>query len=127
MVVIFREYVSDFRGDLWDHGGPKLVTRIIQRVCQTDILTEMTPEKCWGFKALPIDEFYAIPYDKWEMIFQPEFRDEAMEMVDNSAGVHVWNTFSSATVVQKSLPETAYGALAAQNCPKVFEAAGEFL
>ena len=39
-----------FDGQDWGANGPKLVTKVMQDICSTDNLSEMTPEKCLGIK-----------------------------------------------------------------------------
>lgn len=86
----------------------------------------MTPEHCWGFKVFPPEEFYPIHYHFWQRFFETNYTQKALELSEKSTAVHFWNSLSIGTKIQKSGPETAYGAIAAKHCPKAFEAAGEY-
>lgn len=86
----------------------------------------MSPEKCQGFTILPPNEFYAISWDKWEQYMNATYTHETLEKTKDSTVVHLWNKNSFALKIDKSGPQTAYGAIAERNCPKVFEVSGEY-
>lgn len=86
----------------------------------------MTPEKCWGYKVFPLNEFYAVHYSAWEAFFNPNYTNEVLALSQNSTGIHVWNKLSFGDKLNKSGPKTAYGAIAEKNCPKVYGASGDY-
>lgn len=86
----------------------------------------MTPEHCWGFKILPTKTFYPVHYDVWEQYFDPNYTRKILRTTKDSAAIHLWNKLSIKRRIDKSEPQTAYGAIAEKNCPNVFYASGDY-
>lgn len=102
------------------------MTRVLEKqVCQMR-LSEITPEMCHGFKIFPKDEFYAINWDEWEQFFNASHTENVLEKINRSSVVHLWNKLSHSKIITKSNANTAYGILARENCPKAFDASGEY-
>lgn len=121
-----RELVSTYKPDHWSYNGGLLLTRVLERkVCHTT-LAEMTPEKCCGFKVFPKDEFYPINYEMWEHFFNLQHTKSILENVTKSSVVHLWNKLSHVKIITKSYTKTAYEILAENNCPKAFNASGDY-
>jgi hypothetical protein len=83
----------------------------------------MTRQQCLGFAVLPQPVFYAIPYPAWRLLFDPGRSEEALQAVETSYGVHVWNKMSSQENVTVGSKQ-AYGLLAAAHCPRVYSSCG---
>lgn len=84
----------------------------------------MLPENCLGFKVYPPKGFYAVPWPKWDMFFDPEKLNKTIEMTKDSIIVHVWNNHS----IKRTLDVTtkaAYNVIAKKNCPRVFSSCGD--
>lgn len=120
-----REFVKDYQPHRWDHNGPALLTRILSKFCHTKTVSEMSREKCDGFVVFPPNEFYAISYRKWNWFFLPQHTKSVLEIAKKSSVIHVWNALSCDTIINKSHPETAYGALAKRHCPYSFASSGD--
>lgn len=85
----------------------------------------MTQENCLGFKVYPPNAFYAVPWPKWKLFFDADSLNKTLNMTKDSIAIHVWNKHS---IKQKLKVGTkaAYGIIASKNCPRVYDAAGEF-
>jgi hypothetical protein len=46
LTEFLREMSSSFDGTDWGSNGPMLVSRVLLRVCKTETLDELTPQKC---------------------------------------------------------------------------------
>jgi lactosylceramide 4-alpha-galactosyltransferase len=79
----------------------------------------MTREQCGGIAVLPPSTFYGINYECWRLFFDESLSKAALQKVEGSYGVHVWNRITSD---QKILvgSKTAYGLLAEKHCPRVY-------
>lgn len=115
-----------YRPDIWGNGGPKLLTRILSIICRTIYPSKMTREKCRGFKVFAPSEFYVVPWSSWDKFFKPEFTNEVLQLTNNASFIHVWNGLSSRTAIKKSDPDTAYGVIAKEYCPRAYQASGEY-
>lgn len=117
--------MENFDGDAWGNNGPGCITRVLKKVCQTDLIREMTRRRCFGFNVYPAEAFYAVEWDEWTYFFDEKSKDKAMKLIENSTIVHVWNKLSSMRRVKVG-SQVAYGLLAEQYCPKVYAASGEY-
>lgn len=119
--VYFREFSTDFDGSVWSHNGPGVLTRVLKRICKTE-LPDMTPEKCCGFNVLPQNTFYAIKSKQWDMFFNPNLTHKTLKLIRHSVLVHVWNKYSAKKIIRKQGKKSAYDVIASINCPKVYQA-----
>ena len=121
----FSEFQNSFNGKDWGNNGPGVITRVLQKVCQTHNPALMTRERCYGFKVFPISAIYAVGWKDWRYFFDEKYTERTMEMTSESIAIHVWNKHSSVQKIQVG-SKVAYGLLAAEYCPNVYEASGEF-
>lgn len=121
----FSEFENSFNGNDWGNNGPGVITRVLQKICQTSNPALMTRDRCKSFSVLPVDKVYAVGWKDWRYFFEEKYSERTMKMTEDSIAIHVWNKHSSV----QSIPvgsKAAYGLLAAKYCPKVFESSGEF-
>lgn len=121
--LCLRDIERNFQGYSWDQNGPAVITRVLENLCGTKRVANMTRQECLGFAVLPQHVFYVIPYPAWRLLFNPSQSKEAMTKVADSYGVHVWNKMSRQENVTVGL-EQAYGLLAAAYCPRVYSNCG---
>lgn len=120
-----REFQNSFDGDDWGNNGPGVITRVLQKICQTNHPALMTRDRCKGFNVFPVDQVYAVGWKDWRYFFEEKYSQRTMEMTKDSIAIHVWNKHSSV----QSIPigsRAAYKLLAAEYCPKVLASSGEF-
>lgn len=152
IVVFFfflsRNVCEHYNGTIWANTGPYAVTRTLKDICNVTKVIDMKPEICGDFNVLPEKSFYPIYADRWNWFFDANLRDEALKQMNDSVAVHFWNTYSirqsilrefkNKTLIEKykekltknkevknPFGESAYGAMAKKNCPKVYAASGD--
>ncbi|XP_034474390.1 lactosylceramide 4-alpha-galactosyltransferase-like [Drosophila innubila] len=120
-----REFQRNFDGSDWGHNGPGVITRVAQRICATKNITMMLKDRkrCLGFQVFERNAFYAVPWVNWRHFFEPQFLKETLEKTKDSFLIHVWNKHSYQHPVTV---DSAYGKIAAQNCPRSYAAAGKY-
>ena len=102
-----------------------VITRVLQSICHVNKPPEMTQEECLGFKVYSPKGFYAVPWPKWEMFFDPKKVNKTLEMTKDSIVIHVWNKHS----IKRKLKvgsKVAYGLVAEKNCPLVYRSCGDY-
>lgn len=85
----------------------------------------MTPQRCHQFNVLPVSSFYAINWRNWRQFFDEKYTRNVMKLIENSIAVHVWNKNSHGELLRVGA-NVAYGLLAEQYCPKVYQSCGEY-
>jgi lactosylceramide 4-alpha-galactosyltransferase len=107
-------------------NGPGVITRVLNKLCDTDEVLEMISMKtCKGFQILPIESCYAIEWRKHEEFFENEFLNKTLRLLENSIIAHVWNRLSYDKPLSVE-SDVAYIHLARKFCPKVFKASKFF-
>lgn len=104
---------------------PGVITRVLRSICHVEMPPKMTPEQCLGFKVYSPQGFYAIPWPKWEMFFDPKKLNRTLELTKDSIVIHVWNKHSIKRKVKVN-SKVAYGVVADANCPRVYRSCGEY-
>lgn len=113
----------NFSGEKWGNNGPGVITRVLNRICETNNTLLMTEERCHGFNVLPQSKCYAVPYKQWADFFNRTLTKDVLEAVRESVIVHFWNKFSIKRMVKVG-DDSAYDKLAKEYCPRVYAAAG---
>lgn len=125
LLNLSREFQSSFDGDDWGNNGPGVITRVLQKICQTVHPALMTRDRCKGFNVFPVDKVYAVGWKDWRYFFDEKYSERTMKMTRDSIAIHVWNKHSSVQSIPQG-SQAAYRLLAAEYCPKVYELSGEF-
>ncbi|CAH2037131.1 unnamed protein product, partial [Iphiclides podalirius] len=112
-----REIQTNFRGDLWGHNGPGVITRVLKRLCSTTNVTLMSAESCRGFEVYGPDLFYPI---KWQN--GKEYFAAGELKIKDSYVYHVWNHLTKGHKVDIKSP---YAELARRFCPSTYELYGD--
>ncbi|XP_034945377.1 uncharacterized protein [Chelonus insularis] len=124
---IVTEYLEDlaknFRGDLWRHNGPDILTKVLQTICGTQNALEMVKERCEGFTVYPPHVFYPIHYNSWRRYFENIDKHTTMKLIQNSITIHVWNKLSYLKEIQVG-DDVPYAVTANQYCPKIYHNCG---
>ncbi|KAK0087617.1 hypothetical protein PV325_000564 [Microctonus aethiopoides] len=118
------EIITNFRGDDWAYNGPGVITRTLNKMCNTIFVWRMTTERCDGFTVLSSSAFYPIYYSNWKQYFEIGNKQSTMKAIDNSLAIHVWNKFSHSTVVKVG-SAVPYAEIAYQYCPRVYNNCGD--
>lgn len=120
-----REFMASFNGDDWAYNGPRLIRRMLQRLCQAELPAEMTRERCQIFTVYPMETFFPYAWADWRKYFDPGASAEALRKTNNSHIIHVWNDVSK-NVKVKVGSAAAYCVIAEQKCPQSYRASGEY-
>lgn len=111
------ELKDNFNGDSWGHNGPGLITRVLQKFCYKDKVSDM--HNCSGFYVLPASQLFPIPYRLWRQYFDPAAANQTLQLLKEAYTVHVWNKLSSEE--QFADPHSAYATLAQSHCPMTYK------
>lgn len=106
--------VSDFIAN-----GPTILTRICDDICDTNQRSKWTRQTCRGLELKPKENFHPLAWQHYMMYFDANKLNETMELVKNTAMVHVWND-RSRLVWNKVGTNNAYQVIGARNCPLVY-------
>lgn len=120
-----REFQKSFDGANWGNNGPGVITRVLQKLCQTTYPPLMTRTRCHDFHVFPVEAFYAVRWKDWRFFFNPSDTNKTLQMTRDAIAVHVWNKHSTTEQVKVG-SHVAYGLLAAKYCPKVYQSCGEY-
>ncbi|KAK0181003.1 hypothetical protein PV327_003325 [Microctonus hyperodae] len=118
------EIMTNFRGDDWGYNGPGVITRTLKKICNTDIISEMTDDRCDGFKVFAPSAFYPIRWKEWKQYFNIKDKNATMKSIEDSLAIHVWNKHSQSTVIKVG-SAVPYAEIANQYCPKVYNNCGD--
>lgn len=122
--LCIADFQRNFNGRDWGNNGPGVITRVIQRICQTNdiqLMQDTKSNRCLGFKVFPIDAFYGVRWTEWEHFFEANLLEQTLTRLKNSYVAHVWNNHSKKRQIEKGT-KCAYSVLAEKNCPKVYSA-----
>lgn len=122
---VSRDFIENFRGDVFINNGPGVITRVLQKICKTEIPSEMTSDRCDGFRVYQPSEFYAVSWEAWHNYFNRDSTKSTLAMTKDSLAVHVWNKLSKDETIEVG-SNVAYGIIAEKNCPRVYRASGKY-
>lgn len=110
-----------------DSYGPMIVTKALQKICETDNVAEIVKKKnCNGFNIMDSSQCYKIPYGEWFKFAEEEHAAETMSRIEESLVVDVWKGLWHNKQLDVS-SSAAYIQLAKQFCPKVVSSCGKTL
>lgn len=85
----------------------------------------MTAKRCHGFNLLPVSKCYEIPYQSWNLFFDPNENEDVLERLNDSLITHFWNKMSIERRITVG-DGSAYDILAKQYCPNVYSVLGKY-
>ncbi|KXJ75779.1 hypothetical protein RP20_CCG011070 [Aedes albopictus] len=114
-----KDLALNFDGTQWAANGPFMVTRNLQKFCNTTEVVNMNRQQCGNqLTVYPPDVFYRIRYPHHDWFFYPERSVEVMKAIENDVLVHMWNKATSGIQLLVT-SSAAYIQLANQFCPNV--------
>ncbi|GBP56166.1 Lactosylceramide 4-alpha-galactosyltransferase [Eumeta japonica] len=108
-----RELARNFRGDIWAHNGPGVITRVLQERCNVST-SKMSAEYCDGFEVYGPKLLLPVRWQDWKVYFEPGELDSPETILH-----HIWNRISSHRTVPADSP---YAKLAREFCPTTYNA-----
>ena len=114
ILVRFLQYLKyNFDGQDWSANGPTLVTRVMQELCRTPALSQMTSDTCLGIHVFDPQAFYPVPWRNWKDLYKTELNHE----LNDSYSVHLWGRHSRQIKLEDLPEKTAIIKLAKTHCP----------
>ncbi|KAL4104742.1 hypothetical protein QTP88_020024 [Uroleucon formosanum] len=89
-----NDFASNYRANNWGYNGPGVITRTLEKICDTNLVTDMNKQKCNGFMVFGTEAFCPISWSDWRLYFNTKTSDEVMLKIKDSIGIHVWNLHS---------------------------------
>ncbi|KAJ4831331.1 hypothetical protein Tsubulata_033710 [Turnera subulata] len=93
-----QEFATTFNGNNWGHNGPKLISRVIQRI---------GTRPGYDFEVLPPKAFYPVDWIKIRKLFKKPANGAELRWVENmllelndSYALHLWNKRSRELVIE---------------------------
>lgn len=123
--IVIEDLAKNFNGHKWDDSSVRVLTRAITQICGSNFMWEINAKRCKGFKVFPVETFYAVSYSERNFLMDPKYEQLAMEMVQNSVGVHAWNKVTANQRLKKT-SNAALVQLAKKFCPLTFESIEEY-
>nr|XP_040232957.2 lactosylceramide 4-alpha-galactosyltransferase-like [Anopheles coluzzii] len=118
-----RDLLANYNGYQWAQNGPGVITRVLVKHCHTQSITNMTQHCSEHFTVYPPSAFYAIAYWNYKQFFEEPYLKSALEALNQSIVVHLWNKLSKDNPVWVG-SRVPYGVLAERYCPKVYRSCG---
>ncbi|KAJ3069642.1 Lactosylceramide 4-alpha-galactosyltransferase [Podochytrium sp. JEL0797] len=115
--VLMERFVKDFKGYMWGHNGPELVTRTFNATCNPPHPNEI----CTGLHLSPTARFFPVKFGERAWLFDEWTQKCALlrDIADNSVGLHWWNKRTQGTLISNA---TTVAVILRNACPVVFEA-----
>lgn len=123
-LVVFeciKEVISTFDGSKWAHNGPGVLTRVLSRLCETNMTALMSKEACFGFQVLPIETFAPVQWTSNKFYFQEGYTTDVMKLTEKAYIIHLFNHLNKDIPVEKK-SKVAYALIAKEHCPDMFNA-----
>lgn len=115
-----KDIAKHYRGGTWAGNGPDVVTRGMQKFCETVWVDQMTADQCKGLRALPKKTFLPIWYPSHKIYFAPSYARLAYKLVENSYTAHIFNHMNYHLKLFKG-GRAPYLTLAEKYCPVVYD------
>ncbi|XP_072111824.1 alpha-1,4-N-acetylglucosaminyltransferase-like [Mobula birostris] len=90
-----EDFVASYDGGIWGQQGPRLITRVLNKWCNTVDLAAFAGNTCNGISLLTRNRFYPIPYSSWERFYVAWEKEDIEHTFSATYGVHVWNFMNS--------------------------------
>ncbi|CAN0027035.1 unnamed protein product [Bubo scandiacus] len=114
MELCMKDFVDNYKGWIWAHQGPHLLTRVFKKWCSiSNIQNAMS---CKGVSALPQEAFYPVRWEDWHKLFEAISSSELHRLINNTYAVHVWNKLSHGTRLEIT-SQALLAQLYSQFCP----------
>lgn len=126
--LLMEEFASTYDPKGWAANGPHVITRVVKRLCGSDVISDIVKMKiCKGFSFLKREECYAVRWMEWKdlMTDDPRLTEKVMNKFNESLTVHFYNHLSKNHIL-KTRSNAPYIQLARKYCPEVFKASGAY-
>ncbi|XP_075123008.1 alpha-1,4-N-acetylglucosaminyltransferase-like [Leptodactylus fuscus] len=114
-----ENFVQNYRGDIWGHQGPGVVTRVLQNKCKSTAVSLTEDVICGPLTFCFPDRFYPISYPEWKKYFTKWDTDPTF---NTSYSLHLWNFLNKGEETMVPGSNTLVEHLYKNYCPSVYEA-----
>ncbi|XP_040204129.1 alpha-1,4-N-acetylglucosaminyltransferase-like [Rana temporaria] len=113
-----ENFVKNYRGKIWGHQGPGVVTRAVKKLWGMPVFTSTDDVMCGNISCLHPQRFYPINYLSWRRYFEvwenlPTFKD--------SYALHLWNFMNNKGKSMVPGSHTLVEHLYQKQCPTTYE------
>lgn len=115
---IIDTLATDYKPDAWGHHGGDLITAIMSNSCGfVKGNSAQTTNTCNDVKLLPYKSFLGMIPEEYELMFRVATDYSANTMLNESYGVHLWNTKGHHEYVDFSSENQLFSLIARKHCP----------
>ncbi|XP_059843325.1 alpha-1,4-N-acetylglucosaminyltransferase-like [Hypanus sabinus] len=86
-----EDFVAHYNGDIWGQQGPRLITRVLKKWCNTSKLATFIGKECNGISIWITNRFYPVPYLAWGSYYVHWEKGNIERAFSASYGAHIWN------------------------------------
>lgn len=117
--MFLEDFASNYDPNNWSMNGPKLVTRVMKRVCNVTDFEGVPVEQCHGFKVYSKDMFWAVSYTIAKQFFDPKKFKILEQDTRNSYSIHVFNHMTK-NIKYKVGTKSLYTFTTKEQCPVTY-------
>ncbi|KAF7278923.1 hypothetical protein GWI33_007869 [Rhynchophorus ferrugineus] len=88
------ELADHYDGHSWAENGPKIITGLTNRLCESYLVKDYVGKTCKDFYIFSSSAFYPIYYTYFDSYFNPNHMDYVKNVTSNSYILHMWNKLS---------------------------------
>ncbi|KAM9316080.1 alpha-1,4-N-acetylglucosaminyltransferase-like [Gastrophryne carolinensis] len=113
-----ENFVKNYRGEIWAHQGPGVVTRVVTKWCGMPVFNSMEDLMCTNIAYLNPRRFYPITFPEWMKYYEvwPE-----MPTFNDSYALHLWNFMNNEGKTMVPGSNTLVEHLYQQHCPTTYK------
>ncbi|KAM3930991.1 alpha-1,4-N-acetylglucosaminyltransferase-like [Leptodactylus fuscus] len=114
-----KNFVQNYRGDVWGHQGPGVFTRVVKKHCGLPRFNSTDDTMCGNVSYFHPQRFYPILYPFWQKYFEVWSK---LPYFNNSYALHLWNFMNKKRETMVPGSNTLVEHLYKQYCPSTYTA-----
>ncbi|XP_018428377.1 PREDICTED: alpha-1,4-N-acetylglucosaminyltransferase-like [Nanorana parkeri] len=115
---IMENFVENYRGEIWGHQGPGVVTRVVKKLCGLPVFNSTDDVMCSNISYFHPQRFYPIPYPAWRRYYEVW---QNLPTFNNSYALHLWNYMNNKGISMVPGSNTLVEHLYKKYCPTTYE------
>ncbi|XP_073485106.1 alpha-1,4-N-acetylglucosaminyltransferase-like [Aquarana catesbeiana] len=112
-----ENFVENYRGEIWGHQGPGVVTRVVKKLCGMPVFNSTDDVMCTNISYFHPQRFYPISYPSWRRYFVVW---ENVPTFNDSYGLHLWNFMNNEGKSMVPGSNTLVELLYRKQCPTTY-------
>lgn len=112
-----REFAAAYRPMDYPYNGPRLLDRVLCKLCTEEVFYNEESFECAGLRVLESKAFFPVSYPEWQRPFLAKDADKVLADCKNSTVIHLWNSLSHAAYIE---PTSAYDMWQRVLCPTTY-------